>query len=79
VSFPFKIAEWQVDPRLIATQNAPDTITIDGANPTTVTENAASATRQRVFQTTFPSAGAHSLTIVAGIGFQVDALTTTQY
>jgi probable HAF family extracellular repeat protein len=54
------------------------TITIDGANPTTVTENAASATRQRVFEATFPSAGAHSLTIVAGIGFQVDAVTTTQ-
>jgi probable HAF family extracellular repeat protein len=55
------------------------TITIDGANPTTVTENASSATRQRVFQATFPTAGAHTLRIVADAGFDVDALTTTQH
>jgi probable HAF family extracellular repeat protein len=55
------------------------TVRVDGANPTTIDENATSGTRQRVFQATFPIAGEHILQIVAGSGFQVDALTTTQY
>ena len=48
-------------------------------NPTTVDENTTSGQRQRVFRATFPTVGQHTLQIVAGTGFQVDALTTTQY
>lgn len=56
------------------------TVTIDGANPTTIDENTTtSGQRQRVFQATFPTAGEHTMEIVAGAGFQVDALTTTQH
>jgi len=55
------------------------TVTVDGANPATVDENTAGGQRRRVFQATFPTAGRHTLRIVAGSGFQVDALTTTQY
>jgi len=55
------------------------TVTVDGVNPTTVDENTTSGQRQRVFRATFPTVGQHTLQIVAGTGFQVDALTTTQY
>lgn len=55
------------------------TVTVDGANPTTVDENTASGQRRRVFRVTYPTAGQHTLQIVAGSGFRVDALTTTQY
>jgi len=55
------------------------TVTVDGVNRTTVDENTTSGQRQRVFRATFPTVGQHTLQIVAGTGFQVDALTTTQY
>jgi probable HAF family extracellular repeat protein len=55
------------------------TVTVDGANPTTVEESTSSGQRRRVFQATFPTAGEHTLQIVAGSGFQVDAVTATQY
>jgi hypothetical protein len=39
----------------------------------------AAAMRQLVFQAGFSTAGSRTLKIVAGAGFEVDALTTTQY
>src|SRR5690348_15189594 len=41
--------------------------------------DAPTAARQRVFQAAFSRAGSHTLKIVAGEGFEADALTTTQY
>jgi probable HAF family extracellular repeat protein len=55
------------------------TITLDGGSSKTVNENQPTAARRRVYFKTLSTAGMHTLQISASAGFEVDALTTTQY
>jgi probable HAF family extracellular repeat protein len=54
-------------------------ISVDGGSPRTVNENQPAAARRRVFFKSFSAVGTHTVTITANAGFEVDALTTTQY
>jgi probable HAF family extracellular repeat protein len=55
------------------------TITVDGGSPRTINENQPAATRRRAYFRAFSSVGTHTLQITANVGFEVDAVTTTQY